>query len=66
MALKCPNNKIKACNKFLQCEIAYPCEYRGKQMISGVMSVIGPFTALATRGRGFRLPILPVRIYTLG
>ena len=52
VALQCPNKKIKACDKFLHCEIACPCDYRGKKMISGAVSVIGLFIASAAKEMG--------------
>ena len=33
----CPNNIIKACDKYSHCEIVCSCDYRGKKFISGAV-----------------------------
>ena len=39
IAGRCPDKKIKVCDKYLHCEIACPCNYRGKKFISGAVSI---------------------------
>ena len=64
VALQCPNKQIKACDKYLHCEIACPCDYWGKKMISGAVSVNMALNSINGERKGVRLPILPFRIYT--
>ena len=64
VALQCPNKKIKACDKYLHCEIACTCDYRGKKMISATVSDNRAFHSISSESKGVRLPILPVNIYT--
>ena len=64
IAANCPNNKIKACDKYLHCEIACSCDYRGKKFISGAISVNRSFHSTCGERKGVRLPILPIKIHT--
>ena len=59
-----PNNKIKACDKYLHCEIACSCDYRGKKFISGAISVNRSFHSTCGERKGVLLPILPIKMYT--
>ena len=60
IAGKCSNKKIKTCDKYLHCEIACLCDYRGKKFISGVIFVNRFFqSSCGEREGGGRLPILP-------
>ena len=63
-SVKCPNNKIKACDKFLHCEITCSCDYRGKKFISGAISVNQSFHSTYGERKGARLPILLIKMYT--
>ena len=63
IASNCTNNKIKACDKYLHCEIACSCDYRGKKFISGAISVNRSFHSTCGE-RQVRLPILQIKTYT--
>ena len=60
----CLDMKIKVCDRYLHCEIACPCDYRGKKFVSGAASIHRSFHNLCGKRIGVRLPILPVKIYT--
>ena len=66
VVLQCPNKQIKGCNKYLHCEIACPCDYRGKKMIVGAVLVNRAFHSVSGERKGVHLPIFPVKIYTPG
>ena len=64
IAGKCPDKKINVCDKYLHCEIACPCDYKGKKFVSGTVSVNRSFHSICRERKRGRLPILPKKNYT--
>ena len=64
MARGYSNKSIKVCDKFSHCEIACPCNYRGKRFISGAVSVNRALHSTCGERKGVRLPIIHIKIYT--
>ena len=64
IARRCTNKEIKVCDKYLHCEIACPCNYRGKKFISGSASVNRSLNSFCRDRKGVRFPILPIKVYT--
>ena len=64
VARGCPDKRIKVCDRYSHCEIACPCDYRGKKFISGAASVNRTLHSICGERKGVRLPIIPIKIYT--
>ena len=52
IAASCPNNKLKACDKYSHSEIVCSCDYRGKKFISGAVFVNKSFHSTCGERKG--------------
>ena len=64
IAGRCLDKKIKVCDKYLHCEIACPCDYWGKKIISGAVSLNRTLHSTCGERKGVLLLIIPIKIYT--